>query len=147
MNSIYFLLAGGAGACIALQAAANGKFRSNLSDPIWAAFLSICGTSIVAAVTMLILRPATPSEEAFKSTQWWNWIGGPLGALIVLSGAALIPKLGAAPFLAFVIGGQLICSVLLDHFALLGLQEARITLGRLAGVVLIVAGVICVKFL
>ncbi len=147
MNPIYYFLAAGAGSCIALQAAANGKFRANLGDPIWASFLSICGTSIVAGLTMLILRPTTPSAEAFKSTQWWNWIGGPLGALIVLSGAALIPKLGAAPFLAFVIGGQLICSVLLDHHALMGLQEVRITLGRLAGVVLIIVGVICVKFL
>ena len=28
-----------------------------------------------------------------RSTPWWNWIGGPLGALIVLAGAVLTGRL------------------------------------------------------
>ena len=38
------ILAAAAGACIALQASANGKFRENLQSPAWAAYFSICGT-------------------------------------------------------------------------------------------------------
>ena len=98
-------------------------------------------------LAMAILRPPLPSREAFQSTQWWNWIGGPLGALIVLAGAALIPKLGAAAFIALVVGGQLLCSMLLDHFGLLGLAQQSITPGRVLGAVLVVAGVACIKYL
>lgn len=144
---IYALLAAGAGACIALQASANGAFRKNLGDPTFAAFFSICGTFITAITAMLILRPSAPTSEAIASTSWWNWIGGPLGALIVLAGAALTPRLGAAAFIACVVGGQLLCSVVLDHFALMGLPEAQITWQRLLGVLLVVAGVICIKYL
>ena len=103
-NFAYALLAAGAGACIALQASANAMFRRNLGDPWYAAFFSIVGTMTTAVVLMLLFRPPAPPLESFKSTQWWNWIGGPMGAMIVLAGAALTPKLGAGAFIAFVVG-------------------------------------------
>lgn len=150
-TTIFALLAVGAGGCIALQASANSKFRQNLGDDpqlaLWAAFFSICGTSLTAVVAMLALRPPPPSVATLRETEWWNWIGGPLGALIVLAGAALAQRLGAAPFIALVVGGQLLCSLLLDHFALVGLKEQPVTPGRLLGAALVVAGVLCIKYL
>jgi transporter family-2 protein len=150
-TTIFALLAAGAGCCIALQASANGKFRRNLGDDpqnaLWAAFFSICGTILTAAVVMLIVRPPAPTGATLRETQWWNWIGGPLGALIVLAGAALTQRLGAAAFIALVVGGQLLCSLLLDHFALMGLSEQPVTWGRVLGALLVVAGVLCIKFL
>ena len=85
-NLAYALLAAGAGACIAMQASANGAFRKNLDNQWYATFFSICGTFATAIVAMIAFRPSPPSAEAFRSTQWWNWIGGPLGAFIVLAG-------------------------------------------------------------
>ncbi|HSQ58347.1 MAG TPA: DMT family transporter [Gemmata sp.] len=146
-TTIFALLAVGAGACIALQASANGKFRENIRSAEYAAFFSICGTFLTAIIAMLLLRPAVPSATSLRETQWWNWIGGPLGALIVLAGAALTRELGAALFIALVVGGQLLCSLLLDHYALLGLKEQPITSGRLLGAALVVAGVVCIKYL
>jgi transporter family-2 protein len=145
---VFALLAAAAGGCIALQAAANSRFRTNLGDqPLYAAFFSICGTIVVAAVAMLVLRPTPPSMDDLRRTEWWNWVGGPLGALIVLAGAALTARLGAAAFIALVVGGQLLCSLVLDHFALMGLKEQPVTPGRLLGAALVVAGVVCVKYL
>ena len=146
-NLAYALLAAAAGACIALQASANGMFRRNVGDPWYPTFFSICGTFVTAVTFMLLLRPPTPSGETLRTTQWWNWVGGPLGAAIVLAGAALTPRLGAAAFIALVVGGQLVCSVVLDHYALMGLPEQPITPGRVAGVALVVAGVVCIKYL
>ena len=134
---IFALLAVGAGSCIAMQAAANGRFRVNLGDdpqvPLWAAFFSICGTILTAALAMLLIRPPAPEMASVRNTEWWNWIGGPLGALIVLAGEALTRELGAALFITLVVGGQLLCSLLLDHFALLGLKEQPMTPGRVLG--------------
>jgi len=146
-NLAYALLAAAAGACIALQASANGMFRRNLGDPWYAAFFSICGTFVTAVTVMLLFRPPVPSADSIRSTQWWNWVGGPLGAAIVLAGAALTQRLGAGAFIALVVGGQLVCSVLLDHFALMGLPEVPLTPGRVAGVALVVGGVVCIKYL
>jgi transporter family-2 protein len=146
-TTIFALLAVGAGACIALQASANSKFRQNINSPEYAAFFSICGTFLTAVATMLLLRPAPPGTSALRETQWWNWIGGPLGALIVLAGAALTRELVAALFIALVVGGQLLCSLLLDHYALVGLNRQPVTPGRVLGALLVVAGVLCIKYL
>jgi transporter family-2 protein len=146
-QTLLALLAAGAGACIALQATANSRFRDNLDSPAYAAFFSICGTFVTACSVMLLLRPPAPSPAAVRQTEWWNWVGGPLGALIVLAGATLARQLGAAAFIALVVGGQLLCSMLLDHFALMGLRPDPITPGRALGAVLVVAGVVCIKYL
>jgi len=146
MDMVWIRLAAGAGACFALQASANASLRAHLQSPLWAAFFSICGTIITAATVMLLLRPTAPLATAARGAPWWNWIGGPLGALIVLSGAALAPRLGAAAFIAAVVGGQLACSLILDHFGLMDLPRQAVTPGRLLGVLLVFAGVILVKF-
>jgi bacterial/archaeal transporter family-2 protein len=146
-NLLYSLLAACAGGCIALQATANTRFRFNLDSAAYAAFFSICGTFLTASTFMLFARPTAPSLGTIRQTEWWNWIGGPLGTLIVLAGATLVRQLGAAPFIALVVGGQLICSMLLDHFALLGLAQQSITPGRIFGGMLVVAGVLCIKYL
>lgn len=150
---VYALLAAAAGVCIALQASANGKLRQNLAGtqeyvgPAWASFLSICGTILCALLAMAVLRPPPPSREAIQTTAWWNWIGGPLGALIVLAGATLTPKLGAAAFIALVVAGQLLCSVVLDHFGLMGLPVTPVSGWKVLGAVLVLGGVVCIKFL
>ena len=143
----FALLAAAAGACIALQAAANTKFRGHLGDPLWAAYLSIIGTIVFSTAVMVALRPGAPLWSALKTTHWWYWVGGPLGALIVMAGATLVRHLGAAAFIALVVAGQLTASLLLDHFALMGLPQSPLTWKRLVGAGLVVLGVVCVKWL
>ena len=146
MEMVSVFLACVAGACFALQAAVNGALRGTLHDGRYAAFFSICGTIITAAIFMLCVQPPLPALAVMRSAPWWNWIGGPMGALIVLSGAALAPRLGAAAFIAAVVGGQLACSLFLDHFGLMDLPRQVVTPGRLLGVLLVFAGVVLVKF-
>jgi transporter family-2 protein len=144
MDTLWILLATAAGACIAIQAAANGSLRTNLGDARYAAFFSICGTIATAVLVMLAIRPSLPSPTAIREAPWWNWVGGPLGTLIVFAGAALTPKLGSAAFIAAVVGGQLLCSLLLDHFGLMNVPQQGLSPGRLVGAAMVFAGVLLV---
>jgi bacterial/archaeal transporter family-2 protein len=144
MLILWILLASMAGACISFQAAANASLRTHLNDVRWATFFSIFGTILTAVLVMLALRPSLPPSHLVRSAPWWNWIGGPLGAMIVLSGAALAPKLGAAAFIAAVVGGQLACSIFLDHFALMNLPLHSLNFSRLLGAILVFLGVLLV---
>ena len=146
MDSVWIVLASAAGACIALQAAANGSLRAVLGDVRYAAFFSICGTIVTAVAVMLLLRPTPPSLAAVRAAPGWNWTGGPLGAAIVVAGAALAPRLGAATFIAAVVAGQLACSLVLDHFGLMNLPQQALSPGRLLGGLLVFAGVVLVKY-
>lgn len=68
-----------------------------------------------------------------------------LGAIYVAGAAALTPKLGAGGFLLLVVAGQIIASVLVDHFGLMGLATKPINIAKIAGVVLILGGVFLVQ--
>ena len=76
--AMFFAACGGI--CIAVQATANSKLRHTLGEPLWAAYCSIIGTFTFASLAMLALRPTLPTMESIRGSDWWQWIGGPLGA-------------------------------------------------------------------
>ena len=146
MQWFFIGIAATAGMLIAIQAAANGSLRETLGSAWYAAFFSITGTMICAILFIFSTRPPFPSLGLIRTAPWWNWIGGPLGAAFVLSGTLLVPRLGTATFLAAVIAGQLTCSLAIDHFGLMHIQQHPLTLGRTMGAVLIFGGVLAIKY-
>lgn len=136
-----------AGSCVAIQAAANSALRDTLDSPWYAAFFSITGTMACALLFLGCTRPALPTGDMLRTTVWWNWIGGPLGAAFVLSGTLLVPRLGTATFLAAVVAGQLACSLAIDHFGLMNITQQSVSPGRLLGAVLVFTGVLAVRYL
>ncbi len=147
MEAVWILLAALAGSCIALQAGANSALKSVVGDARLAAFFSICGTLATAAVFLLAARYPLPSAATLRGAPWWSWLGGPLGTCIVLAGAALTQRLGSAAYIAAVVGGQLVCSLALDHYGLMNVPQQGLTAGRLLGAAMVFAGVLCVKYL
>ena len=58
----------------------------------------------------------------------------------------LAPRLGAATMVALIVIGQMTAGVLLDNFGLIGYATHPLNLWRLVGVVLMVGGVILVRW-
>jgi transporter family-2 protein len=56
----------------------------------------------------------------------------------------LIPEIGTAPTIALTVAGQQVASVLVDRFGLLRLPQRPVTPARLAGVGLLLAGVLLI---
>jgi transporter family-2 protein len=59
----------------------------------------------------------------------------------------LIPRLGAAALMAFLVAGQLIAGMVIDRIGLLGVAVREISVGRIAGALLLVAGAVMVRYL
>ena len=57
----------------------------------------------------------------------------------------LAHKLGATVLIACIIAGQLICSLPLDQFGLIGFAQHPLNAGRIAGVILLFAGVVLIQ--
>ena len=91
------------------------------------------------AVTLRARTP-WPSLSSLAGRPWWGWLGGALGAVYAVATVLLARELGAAPLTALVVTGQLVCSVVLDHFGWVGFTEHTAGLGRIAGCVLMVGG-------
>jgi transporter family-2 protein len=75
------------------------------------------------------------------------WIsGGILGAGFVTATVFLVPRIGVATLAAFVVAGQFMTAVLIDHYGLIGVVERSFTLVRAAGVALLFLGALLVSF-
>ena len=134
-----------AGAVLPFQAAGNAAVGRALGHWLWGAFTSLTVSMLVVIAALLIIRVPAPDMGKALQGPWWLWIGGVLGALYVAGAAALTPKLGAAGFLVLVVAGQIITAVLADHYGVMGLGGKPLSLARVAGVVLILCGVLLVQ--
>jgi bacterial/archaeal transporter family-2 protein len=141
----FLLLALAAGVLLPVQAGLNAQLRSALGSPIAAAFISfLVGTAGLAAA-MLVFRVSLPVSRAWAVTHPVQWTGGMIGALYVLAAVVLAPKLGAGTLVAVVVAGQMITSLLLDQYGLIGFPVHSLSPVRLIGAALIIAGVVLIQ--
>jgi transporter family-2 protein len=141
----FLLLALAAGVLLPVQAGLNAQLRSALGSPIAAALVSfLVGTAGLATIALL-LRTPLPLGRAWTATSPWLWSGGLIGAVYVLAAIVLAPRLGAATLIAAVVAGQMITSLVLDHYGLVGFPVHSMTLVRLLGAGLVIAGVILIQ--
>ncbi|HSV15748.1 MAG TPA: DMT family transporter, partial [Tepidisphaeraceae bacterium] len=71
---------------------------------------------------------------------WWVWVAGAMSLFTVVSILAL-PKVGAEVVVAGTMFGQLTAGALLDHFGWLGVPQVPMNAWRIAGAVVLLAGV------
>lgn len=129
-----------AGACLPLQAGINGQLARQVSSTLSAALISFLVGSLALLLIVLLQREA-PSLSALKGLSWWHWSGGLLGAFFIFIAAFAGPRIGALLLMVLVLAGQLGMALLLDHFGWAGFRQASISVGKLSGLALIVAGI------
>jgi bacterial/archaeal transporter family-2 protein len=145
MAFAFLVLALAAGAALPFQAGINARLATFIGGPIRASAISFAVGTIVLVLLALVVTRGVMGTGRLEEVPWWGWLGGAVGAGYVASTVAAAPRLGALNLFAAVIFGQLLCSVVLDHFGVL-YREHGLSLGRVAGVVLLGAGVALVRF-
>jgi bacterial/archaeal transporter family-2 protein len=112
----YFVLAFLAGAALPLQVGLNGELSRRVGSPVRASLISFAvGTLVLALLTAVAFR-GWPSPGKLAHVPWWAWLGGTLGAFYVLGSIVTGPRIGALAFVAAVVAGQSVASVVLDNF-------------------------------
>lgn len=144
-NLALLALAVAAGALIPVQAGVNVVLRGRLSDPSQAAFVSFLVGTLCLLGWCLAQRHPWPAPGDLARTPPWLWVGGALGAFFVATTIYLGPRLGASTMTAFLLAGQLLASVLLDHYGVLGFPEHAVSPARIAGVALLCLGAWMIK--
>jgi bacterial/archaeal transporter family-2 protein len=142
---LLYALALGAGVSVAVQQVLNGALRTALGSPAWAGFVSYLVGLLTMIVVLFALGERLPSWKAVADTPWWAWSGGVFGGVFILLMILLLPSLGAATLIALVVAGQMAIAITLDHFGAFGLASHPVSLSRLAGVALLIAGVVLIK--
>jgi transporter family-2 protein len=137
-----------AGVAVPMQFAANARMSEAAGGPVTGATISFfIGTAALLLVIIGILlvgRGESPTVSGTTEVPWWAWAGGFLGAFYVTMSIVLTPRLGASPTIGFIVGGQMIASIVLDHFGFLHLPTSPATFPKLGGAVLVIIGAIIV---
>lgn len=127
------------------QAAINNKLNEFISNPIVVALVSF----VVGAGALLIYIVASGGQ---LSTIWTAknvpviaWTGGILGAYFVACTVILVPRLGVALTFSLIIAGQMVLTIIIDHYGLFDVPVRQVSISRIAGVALIVLGVVLIR--
>ena len=145
MRWLLFAIAFAVGGLVTLQAGSNTRLKETLGEPLVALILSSSiGVAALAAIVMVARRP-WPSFEQLAAASWWAWLGGFLGAAYAVVVVMLAKPLGAAGLTAALVTGQLVCSVVLDHFGWVGFETHAASPLRLVGCALMIAGFVLIS--
>lgn len=139
-----------AGAVLPVQGAVNALLRQELGGAPFAvgAISFFVATLAMAAVMLVALaRQKTPRPNigGVQTMPWWGWLGGFAGATYVTTVFTAIPVIGAAAAVGFTVAGQQVASVFVDRYGWFRLPQRSVSGLRLAGVVLLLAGVALIK--
>ena len=145
MRPLIMLTALVAGALMPVQAGINARLREFLGDPVMASLVSFAVGTVTLLGFVLVARLPWPALAAAAGAPWWTWLGGALGAFFVAVSVILAFKLGATGLMAWIIAGQLMASVLLDHTGAIGFAVREASWQRLAGVLLLLCGAVLVN--
>ena len=135
-------LAMGIGIAMSIQTAINSQLREYLLSPLQAALLSFLVGTIVLAI--FVFFQSTPKLTMYHLGQFplFLWLGGCLGVYAISLSIYTAPQLGFLTLSALIIFGQIMMSMLLDHFGWLGVEKTTLNWQRLLGGVVIFIGVL-----
>jgi transporter family-2 protein len=147
MNSFFILMLMTliAGFVIPTQAGINSQLSLWTKSSILSSTVSFAVGTLVLVVYSAATRIPLPSLATAGAHPWWVWTGGALGAYFVAATIFLAPKLGATTMVALLLAGQMVASLALDHFGILGYPVHPASIGRIIGIVMIAGGVILVR--
>src|SRR5918998_5995742 len=107
-----------AGTAVSMQFGVNSQLRGVAGGPMAAAAISFTVGTVVLVALTLALNWGLPSFGDVANAPWWVWTGGLLGAFYVFASVILTPRLGAATTVALILTGQVLASIVIDHFGL-----------------------------
>jgi len=147
LAAIFFAIAALiAGAVVPFQAGSNAALGRALGHPMWATVVSLSVSLLVALPVIAALRAPAPTLVHAAQLPAWVWLGGLAGVFYVTAALMLTPRMGATNFIVCVIAGQMLASVLMDHYGWMNIPVKEINVGRIAGVALIFVGVLVVQW-
>ncbi|MBE9225320.1 DMT family transporter [Phormidium sp. LEGE 05292] len=127
---LYLLLALLSGAVLPIQTSLNAQLARGLNSVPLAANISYFVGALVLVMLLLTGQFGELEWSALIKAPRWSLVGGLLGAWYIASSAYFASILGTTLTIGFVIGGQAIAGIIIDHFGWLGMPQYRLTRHR-----------------
>lgn len=140
---MYQMMAALDGVLIALMVVFNGLLASKTGNS--QSLIIIHGVGLLGTITLLI--GSRTHLKSIKGLPSHLFIGGALGIFSVLFNNISFIKLGATLTLCLNLLGQLLASMIIDHFGLIGQQINKINSMKLFGVAIMISGIVAMMLI
>jgi transporter family-2 protein len=132
METLFASLSVMAGSLLAVQAGANTQLSKAIGSPFAATLLQLTVGALALTLVAWLTGMLGVVAELW-SVPWWHAIGGTASAFYVISTILLFPRLGAVVSVGLFIAGQVLASLALDGFGLLGVPTKPIDAAMVVG--------------
>lgn len=139
MEILFVPLALLAGVLLTIQVGANSQLSKGAGGPFAATTLQL-GVGAVVLILLAALVGTLGAVGSLPSVTWWHAFGGLASAFYVCSTILLFARLGAIVSVGLFIAGQMLASLALDGFGLLGVERAPIGVSGVLGALAVVGG-------
>lgn len=134
----YILIAVAVGFAGGLQAIINSNLNKVANLPLTTLVVNLVALATIIPVYLIFSRQ---SFGVLREANWYAYIGGVLGVIVVMGSTFLIPRVGVTIASSVIIVSQLAFAVAADHFGWFGIPEIPFTLTKIAGLGLMIAGI------
>lgn len=145
MDNLLMTLAFAAGGLLAVQAGANAQLAKATGSPFAATTLQLSVGSVLL-ILLTLVTGTLAALQALPDARWWHTVGGTASAFYVVSTILLFPRLGAVVSVGLIIAGQMLASLALDSFGLLGISGHGFAIGATLGTLVVLVGAALIVF-
>jgi transporter family-2 protein len=128
-----------------LQIAANSRLREAVQSPALSALVAFVVGSVLLAILVMLGLFERGDLRGLAKVPWWAWTGGVLAVFSILAGIVALPSMSSATIIGAAIFGQLIASMVIDHFGWFNVPVVPINTSRVIGAVLLLFGAILMR--
>lgn len=139
-SGFYLSLALIVGVVSAIYLPMNSSVSRHLGSPL-TANITFYSVALVTSVLLFLIYGERETLRNLGQVPAWLYLTGFVSAFIVLAITFLIPKIGARQLVVVSIAGQILMAMVISHLGVLESPQDPITLKKVAGAALLVAGV------
>ena len=135
-----------AGVFLSIHGGFNTQLSTLLKSPIQASLIAYIFSALIALVAVFGSMKQTPSLVQLKSIPTYLYFSGAVFSFIGISlYYYTIPKLGISTMVSIGLIGQIVFSLVADHFGWFDLKVSPLNYKRVLGVIAMILGIFLIK--
>ncbi|MDZ4839962.1 MAG: DMT family transporter [Bacteroidota bacterium] len=132
------------GGILVVQAGMNSKIQETLNNPLASVILITLTSTIVGLILLAAKKFQIPDLQNISKVPWWAYLTSLLGVAYLIAALVLVKPLGNAQMFIFIVAGQILVSLVADHYGWFGFDVKPFNLNKGVSLGLLVA---CLYFM
>lgn len=133
------------GMLVPMQTAANARMRTSIGPAFVVTLVSFTVSTLLLSVVSVIRGiPILPTAMQITNVPWWGWTGGIIALFTITVTIYLFRALGQLQTAILPLLGQLLFSLVIDHFGLFGSVRIPLSALRIFAMLLLISGVLLI---